>query len=198
VIVPGLVDLFPKISDPVIGVTAAILLFLVNGRARDGTVRPLLTWQEARMIPWDVLLFFGGGLSLADAIEKNGLTTWMASQLSGLAGLPPLALYLGVAVAVLILSELASNLAVAAMMMPIAVALAKTLGQPPVILMLVAGFASSTGFMLPVATPPNAIVFGSGQVTVRQMARAGFLLDVVAVIVVVLVVTFLAPIVLAQ
>lgn len=195
---PGLVDLFPKISDTVIGVSAGLLLFLVSGTAKDGTKRPLLTWAEARRIPWDVLLFFGGGLSLAEQIEKNGLTTWMAGQLSGLAGLPPFVLYLGVAVAVLILSELASNLAVAAMMMPIAAALAKTLGQPPVIMMLVAGFASSTGFMLPVATPPNAIVFGSGQVSVKDMARAGLLLDIVAVVVVVLVVTILAPIVLGQ
>lgn len=196
VVIPGLVDLFPRISDTVIGVVAAIALFLVSGRTRDGSRRPLLTWTEARTIPWDVLLFFGGGLSLADAIEKNGLTTWMANHLSGLAGMPTFALYLGVAVAVLILSELASNLAVAAMMMPIAFALAQTLGQPPVILMLVAGFASSTGFMLPVATPPNAIVFGSGQISVSQMARAGFLLDLVSVVVVVAVVSLLAPIVL--
>lgn len=196
VTIPGLATVFPGISDTVIGVAAAVLLFLVSGRTKDGSTRPLLTWGEARMIPWDVLLFFGGGLSLADQIEKQGLTTWMAGHLGGLAGLPPFLLYLGVAVVVLILSELASNLAVAAMMMPIALALAKTLGQPPAVLMLVAGFASSTGFMLPVATPPNAIVFGSGQITVRQMAKAGFLLDIVAVIVVVAVVTLLAPLVL--
>jgi sodium-dependent dicarboxylate transporter 2/3/5 len=195
VVIPGLVDLFPKISDTTIAVGAAILLFLVSGRAKDGITRPLLAWSEARLIPWDVLLFFGGGLSLADAIERHGLTTWMAGQLSGLAGLPPFILYLGLAVTVLILSELASNLAVAVMMMPIAATLAQTTGQPPVVMMLVAGFASSTGFMLPVATPPNAIVFGSGQITVRQMAKAGFLLDVVSVLVVVAVVSILAPLV---
>jgi sodium-dependent dicarboxylate transporter 2/3/5 len=149
------------------------------------------------MIPWDVLLFFGGGLSLADAIEKHGLTTWMAGGLSGLAGFPPFVIYLGLAVTVLILSELASNLAVAAMMVPITVALATSLGQPPHVLMLVAGFAASTGFMLPVATPPNAIVFGSGQVSVRDMAKAGFLLDIFAIVVVVTVIAVLAPIVLA-
>ena len=195
--VPGLVDLFPKISDTAIGVTAAVLMFLVTGTTKEGQRRPLLTWTEARTIPWDVLLFFGGGLSLADAIEKQGLTTWMAGGLSGLAGMPVFVIYLGLAVTVLILSELASNLAVAAMMMPITVAIAQSLGQPPQVLMLVAGFAASTGFMLPVATPPNAIVFGSGQITVKQMAKAGFLLDLVSVVVVVAVISLIAPLVLA-
>ena len=193
--VPGLVDIFPRISDASIGVAAAIALFLVRGRTKDGEVKPLLTWEQGRAIPWDVLLFFGAGLSLADAIERHGLTTWLAGQLSGLAGFPPIVLYLGLAVVVLILSELASNLAVAAMMMPLAAALAKTVGQPPIVLMLVAGFASSIGFMLPVATPPNAIIFGSGLVSVRQMAKAGFLLDIISVIVVVLVLSVLVPLV---
>lgn len=193
--IPGLVDLFPRISDPAIGVAAAIALFLVKGKTRSGEHRPLLSWQEARTIPWDVLVFFGGGLSLADAFEKHGLTNWLAGHLSGLAGLPNIVLYLGLAITVLILSELASNLAVAAMMMPLCVALARTLGQPPMVLMLVAGFAASTGFMLPIATPPNAIVFGSGLVSVRQMAKAGFLLDIVSVVVVVVVLSVLVPIV---
>ncbi|MCC7131332.1 MAG: SLC13/DASS family transporter [Gemmatimonadales bacterium] len=197
VVIPGLVDVFPGLTDTGIGVMAAVLLFLVSGSTVDGSRRPLLTWDEARRIPWDVLLFFGGGLSLADAIEKQGLTTWLAGHLEGLAGLPPVVLYLGLAITTLVLSELASNLAVAAMMMPIAVALAKSLGQPPLVLMLVAGFASSTGFMLPVATPPNTIVFGSGLVSVRQMAKAGFLLDLVAIIVVVAAIALLTPIILA-
>jgi sodium-dependent dicarboxylate transporter 2/3/5 len=103
---------------------------------------------------------------------------------------------LGLAVTVLVLSELASNTAVATMMMPIAAALAQSVGQPPVLLMLVAGFAASAGFMLPMATPPNTIVFGSGMISVRQMARAGLLVDIVAVLLVVAVVSLLAPLVL--
>lgn len=197
VTIPGLVDWVPGLTDTGIGVIAAVLLFLVSGTTVEGTRRPLLTWEEARKIPWDLLLFFGGGLSMAEAIEKHGLTTWLASYLEGLSGLPPVVLYLGLAVMTLVLSELASNLAVAAMMMPIAVALAKSLGQPPLVLMLVAGFGASIGFMLPVATPPNTIVFGSGLVSAKQMAKAGFLLDVVAVIVVVGVLAILTPLVLA-
>ena len=193
--IPGLVDLFPKLSDAAIGVAAAILLFVIPGTTRDGERRPLLTWSEARGIPWDVLLFFGGGLTLAQAIETHGITTWMGAWLTGLRGLPPWVIYLGLAVTTLILSELASNLAVAAMMMPIAAALATSVGQPPVILMLVAGFAASTGFMLPVATPPNAIVFGSGMISVRQMARAGILLDLASILLIVGVIVLLGPLV---
>jgi sodium-dependent dicarboxylate transporter 2/3/5 len=193
--IPGLVDVFPRLSDAAIGVAAAVLLFVVPGRTRDGDQRPLLTWAEARGIPWDVLLFFGGGLTLANAIETHGITTWMGTGLAGLRGLPPVVIYLGLAVTVLVLSELASNLAVAAMMMPIAAALAQSVGQPPVVLMLVAGFAASTGFMLPVATPPNAIVFGSGMISVRQMARAGILVDIAGVLLIVTVVALLAPLV---
>lgn len=193
---PGLVDLFPRISDASIGVTAAVLLFLVQGTARDGTRRPLLTWAEARKIPWDVLLFFGGGLTLAQAIETHGITTWMGAGLDRLKDLPVLVIFLGLAVTVVVLSELASNLAVAAMTMPIAAALGASVGQPAIVMMLVAGFSASVGFALPVATPPNAIVFGSGQISVRQMAKAGIWLDIASIIVVVAVVYFLAPLVL--
>lgn len=196
--VPGLVDLFPRLSDTAIGVTGAILLFLVTAKDAEGKVRPLLTWAEAKKIPWDILLFFGGGLTLAQATETQGLTTWMASGLDRLQGLPTWMILLGLATIVLILSELASNLAVATMVMPIAAALGRTVGQPPVILMLVAGFAASTGFMLPIATPPNTIVFGSGMVTAKQMARAGILLDIVAVLVIVAIVSLLGPLVLGK
>lgn len=193
---PGLVDLFPGLSDTAVGVLGAVLLFLVTGADSEGKRRPLLTWSEARKIPWDVLLFFGGGLTMAQALEANGLTVWMSSGLDRLQGLPTWIILLGLATTVLALSELASNLAVATMVMPIAAAMGHTVGQPPVILMMVAGFAASTGFALPIATPPNTIVFGSGMVTTRQMARAGILLDIVSVLVIVAVVSLLGPLVL--
>jgi sodium-dependent dicarboxylate transporter 2/3/5 len=153
----------------------------------------LLTWREARTIPWDVLLLFGGGLSLAAAMESTGLAAWLGQSMTVLQGAPPIVIYLGLAVIVLVLSELASNTAVATMAMPIAVSLAHAVNQPPLLLMFVAAFAASTGFALPIATPPNTIVFGSGQVTVRQMARAGLLLDAVAVLVIIAVIAVLAP-----
>jgi sodium-dependent dicarboxylate transporter 2/3/5 len=129
-------------------------------------------------------------------MESSGLARWMGERMGGLAGYPSILVYAGFAALVLVLSELASNTAVAAMAMPIAASLAPAVGEPPLALMLVAGLAASTGFALPVATPPNAIVFGSGQVTVRQMARAGILLDLIAIVVIVAAVAALYPLVL--
>ena len=193
--IPGLVDLAPRMTDATIGVLGALALFVIPARDRDGTRRALLTWDEARRIPWDVLLLFGGGLSLAAAMESTGLARWMGDHLTWLGALPPLALYLGLAVFVLLLSELASNTAVATMMMPIVATLATAVGQPPLLLMLVAAFAASTGFALPVATPPNTIVFGSGQVRVKDMAKAGVALDLIAVLLLVGVIALVYPLV---
>lgn len=196
VVIPGITTVLPGLTDAGVAIAVSVLLLIVTGKAKDGTQRPLLTVLEARAIPWEVLLFFGGGLTLASALEAHGLTAWIGASLEQLKGLPPVVIYLGVALAVTLLSELASNLAVATMAMPIAAALAHSVGQPPVVLMLVAGFAASAGFALPVATPPNAIVFGSGMISVKQMAKAGVLLDVVAVCVIAVVVALLAPLVL--
>jgi len=195
--IPGLVDISPRLTDATIGILGALCLFVIPARDTDGTKRPLLTWDEARTIPWDVLLLFGGGLSLAAAMESTGLARWLGDHLTALGGLPSLALYLGLAVFVLLLSELASNTAVATMMMPIIATLATAVGQPPLLLMLVAAFAASTGFALPVATPPNTIVFGSGQVRVRDMARAGVVLDVIAIVLIVAVIALMYPLVFA-
>ncbi len=195
VTIPGLAALAPGVTDASVGLAGAILLFVFSDRAPRSGGRPLLTWREARDIPWEVLLLFGGGLSLAAAMESSGLAGWLGANLGSLAGSSRLAVYGGLALVVLVLSELASNTAVAAMAMPIAASLAPAVGEPPLALMLVAALAASTGFALPVATPPNAIVFGSGQVSVRQMARAGILLDLIAVAVIVLAVLLLYPVV---
>ena len=192
-VVPGLTQLAPGLTDTGIGLIAALLLFTVRGRAPDGTTRPLIKWEEAKGLPWDVLLLFGGGLSLAAAMDSSGLTTWLAGHLTGLKGLPLPLLFLGIATLVVVLGEFASNLAVATMMMPLAVSLAAAVGQPPAVLMLVAGFSASLGFALPVATPPNAIVFGSGEVPMRQMVKAGLVIDAVGIIVVAILLSILAP-----
>jgi sodium-dependent dicarboxylate transporter 2/3/5 len=183
---PGLTDVVPGLTDAGVAVIGGISLFLVPGQATPGGVRrPLLTWSEARALPWDVLLLFGGGLSLAAAMESTGLATEIGQWMSGLEGLPLPLVLLGVATVTVIVSELASNAATASMGMPIAVSLAAALGQPPLLLMLTIGLAASVGYALPMATPPNAIVFGSGVLTVRQMARAGLALDVIAIFLVV-------------
>jgi len=193
--IPGLTDLAPSISDATIGIAGAVLLFLLH-TTRDDTRRPLLTWEEARRIPWGVLLLFGGGLSLAAAMESTGLTDWLGQHMVVLRSLPAVLLLGGLALIVLALGELASNTALAAMAMPLVASLAAGIGQPPLLLLLVTALAASTGFALPIATPPNAIVFGSGQIKVRDMVRAGLMLDVVAIVVVVAMVSLLFPIVL--
>jgi sodium-dependent dicarboxylate transporter 2/3/5 len=185
VTIPGLTSLLPGLTDTGIAVLAAIALFLLPGRTASGARRPLLTWTEAREIPWDVLLLFGGGLSLAAAMESSGLAAHLGGLMAGLQGYPLPVVLLGISVATVAVSELASNSATAAMGMPIAVALAAALGQPPLLLMLVIGLSASVGYALPMATPPNAIVFGSGELTVRNMARAGLALDLVGILVVV-------------
>jgi sodium-dependent dicarboxylate transporter 2/3/5 len=186
--VPGLTDVLPGLTDAGVAVIAGIALFLLPGARDAGPARPLLTWREAREIPWDVLLLFGGGLSLAAAMESSGLAATIGVWMGGLEGLPLPVVLVGISVGTVIISELASNAATASMGMPIAVALAAALGQPPMLLMLVIGLSASIGFALPMATPPNAIVFGGGELSVRQMARAGLALDAVAIVVVVTIV----------
>jgi sodium-dependent dicarboxylate transporter 2/3/5 len=193
--IPGLTQLLPGLTDTGIGLMAAVLLFTIRAAAPDGTRRPLILWEEVKGLPWEVLLLFGGGLSLAGAMEATGLTRWIAEQLIGLNGLPVPAIFLGVAVVVVLLGEFASNLAVAAMMMPLAASLAAAVHQPTLHLMLLAGFSASLGFALPVATPPNALVFGSGQIPIRSMLRAGLVIDIVGIIVVAGVLAVLAPVV---
>jgi sodium-dependent dicarboxylate transporter 2/3/5 len=118
-------------------------------------------------------------------MESSGLAAQIGVWMAGLEGLPLPLVLLGISICTVIISELASNAATASMGMPIAVALAAALGQPPMLLMLVVGLSASVGFALPMATPPNAIVFGSGELSVRQMARAGLALDAVAILVVI-------------
>ncbi len=186
---PGLGSLLPGVTDASVGLAAALLLFVIRGTDERGEQRPLLTWAEARAIPWDVLLLFGGGLSLAAALEATGLTTWVGQRLAEASALPPFAVLLAFATVTVLLSELASNTAVAAMMLPIAAGVAPAVGLPPLTLMAVAALAASAGFALPIATPPNALVYGSGRVTSRQMLVAGLLLDLIAIAVTVGVVT---------
>lgn len=164
-----------QISDTTIAVAGALLLFVIPSGVERG--RFLLTWDEAERLPWGVLLLFGGGLSLAGAVAGTGLAEWIGSELQALAGWPALAVVLAVTVLVIFLTELTSNLGTTATFLPVVTALAVGIGQPPLLLAVPAVLAASCAFMLPVATPPNAIVFASGHVTIPQMARAGLWLN---------------------
>jgi len=172
-----------QLSDTTIALAGALLLFLIPNGIERG--RFLLTWQQAERLPWGVLLLFGGGLSLASAVSGSGLAAWIGAQLEGLQGVPPIVLVLTVCVLIIFLTELTSNLATSATFLPVVAALAATLDAPPLLLTIPTVLAASFAFMLPVATPPNAIVFGSGYLTVPQMARAGIWLNLVGIAVII-------------
>jgi sodium-dependent dicarboxylate transporter 2/3/5 len=141
-----------------------------------------MDWNTAKRVPWGLLLLFGGGLSLAASFEQTGLAAYVAAQGQGLEKLPVWVLVMCIATVVVFLSEIASNVATATTVVPVLAALAVGAGLAPVPLVLAACFAASCGFMLPVATPPNAIVYGTGRVTAGQMVRAGFLLNVMGIL----------------
>ncbi|MCC6459456.1 MAG: DASS family sodium-coupled anion symporter [Saprospiraceae bacterium] len=184
----------PNCNDTVVVVAGALLLFFIPaGNAHRGI--PLLDWDNAVKIQWGVLLFFGGGLALAKGVEKSGLSVWMGGQMENLQSLPPLAILLVVLVVVTLLSEVASNIATASMMMPVLAALAVAVGAPPFAMLLSAALAASFGFGLPVATAPNTIVFSSGHLHTRDMAQAGFLLDAIAILLLLFFLYFFLPLV---
>ena len=173
------------VSDTTIAVAGAVLLFAVpaDWRRRDF----LLNWDWARRAPWEVLLLFGGGLSLARAIDQTGLAAWIGGGLDVFAQMPLLVLIAAVSVLVILLTEITSNTATTVAFLPVIGALATALAIDPMVLAAPAALAASCAFMLPVATPPNAIVYGTGHVTVAQMMRAGLILNLVGVIVITLV-----------
>ena len=181
----------PGLSDAGIAVTGGLALFVVPSGAGRGSF--LLDWETASRVPWGVLILFGGGLSLAATIDDTGLAAWLGAAMGDFPGWPFVAILAAVAVVVVLFSELASNTATAAAFLPIMGALALQLGHEPLLLAIPTGLAASGGFMLPVATAPNAIVYATGEVTMRQMARAGALLDLAFVGLVVVAAWWLVP-----
>lgn len=173
--VPGLAAL----SDAGIAMLAGIALFLVPS-GQGGT---LMAWRDVRDLRWDVLILFGGGLALAQLMQDSGLSDWIGAQSAVLAGWPLPVVVAGFAAIIVYLGELASNTAMAALFLPVAGAAAASMGVDPVVVLLPVALAASVGFMLPVATPPNAIVFGQAGVTRMAMLRAGAVLDVLGLIV---------------
>jgi sodium-dependent dicarboxylate transporter 2/3/5 len=166
----------PGLSDAGIAMAGALVLFVVPADWKEGVF--VLDWSVADEVPWGVLLLFGGGLSLASAVERTGLATWIGEALGGLEGLPVVGVIFGVAAVVVLLTELTSNTATTAAFLPILGSVAVGIGQNPFLLVVPAALAASCAFMLPVATPPNAIVYGSGALTIPDMARAGVVLNV--------------------
>ena len=185
--IPGLTDVLPGISDAAIAIAAALVLFVVP--LKNSRHRVALDWASASKVPWGILLLFGGGLALAGAFGSSGLTEWIGGRLIGLRGVPMPLVVLVTATIFVFLTELTSNTATAALGMPLMAGVADGLGLPALPLMAAAAIASSMAFMLPVATPPNAIVYGSGWIRPAEMARAGIGLNFLSIAVTTIAVT---------
>ena len=185
--VPGLEGL----SDAGIVMTSALLLFVIP--SGHGSPARLMQWDDVARLPWGVLILFGGGLALAAQVSSSGLAVWLGESLLPVAGLGTLVLVAAAAGLVVFLTELTSNLATAATFLPVVAAIAAQSGIEPLVLCVPVTLAASCAFMLPVATPPNAIVFSSGALTIPQMIRAGILMNLIAMMTLTLLAVILVP-----
>lgn len=190
---PVIAGSLPMLTDTTIAIAGAILLFLIPVSAREGVF--VMDWESAKALPWDVLLLFGGGLSLAANIQKHGLSDFIGIQFSGLQGVPVILLVAIVCLSILLLTELTSNTATAATFLPLIAGIAISMGHNPLLFLVPTALAASGAYMMPVGTPPNAIVFGSGLVRLPDMAKAGILLNLIMIPIILLVVWLLGPLV---
>lgn len=191
----GWSNLFPNkdfLNDSTVAVFMALLLFMIPSKTEKG--RAIITWEEVKKLPFDIILLFGGGFALAKGFEISGLSKWLTLQLSFTNETNIYIMIFGLCVLVTIISEFASNVACIQLMLPILIAIQSTMNIHPLILMLPATLAASLGFMLPVATAPNTIVFGSNRLRVKDMLKAGFMLDIAGIVIITFAVFFIQKI----
>ncbi len=175
-------DILPWLNDAMIAVGGATLLFIIPSGCQKEKATALLDWDTANRIPWGVLLLFGGGLSLAAGVKISGLALWLGTSLAALGTLPLIIMVLALVTMVIFLTELTSNTATVATLLPVLGALAASTGIAPMMLFAPVALSASCAFMLPVATAPNAVIYSTGEVTIPEMAGAGFRLNLVAII----------------
>ena len=183
-------SIIPSIDDTIIAIIGAIIIFLIPTKNKE---RRLINWEEAVKLPWGILLLFGGGMALAAGFKDSGLALWIGSQMTLLDGVSLFLLVIVLIAAVNFLTEITSNLATTAMLLPILYPMAITIDVHPFILMVSATVAATCAFMLPVATPPNAVVFGSGYLRIPDMVRVGIWMNIISIIILTLFVFFLLP-----
>jgi sodium-dependent dicarboxylate transporter 2/3/5 len=184
---PGYVD------DGTVAIALALILFLIASR-KPGEGR-ILRWRDALRIRWGIVLLFGGGFALASGFKESGLSDWLGHALAGAGGVPPILLILIICTSITFLTELTSNTATTEMILPVLGALAVAIGVNPLLLMIPATLSASCAFMLPVATPPNAIIFGTGKITMGQLVRSGFRLNLIGIVLITVWTYFVAPLV---
>ncbi|WP_321827196.1 SLC13 family permease [Maribacter dokdonensis] len=182
----------PKMDDTIIAMMTVVILFLLPTREKG---KRLMDWQDAVKLPWGILLLFGGGLTLALGFDTSGLALWIGSKLSALQVLPFFLLLMILISIVNFMTEITSNIATTAILLPVLVSLAPVLGVHPYYLMIAATLAASCAFMLPVATPPNAVVFGSGYLEMQDMVKKGFWLNIISILILTVVVYIVLPMV---
>tara|TARA_B100000678_G_scaffold188152_1_gene157342 strand:+ start:106 stop:1152 length:1047 start_codon:yes stop_codon:yes gene_type:complete len=185
--IPGL----SALDDSGIAMAGALAIFLIPSGDKNDPF--LLRWVHIEKLPWSILLLFGGGLSLASAVSKTGLAKWLGVNLIDIGTLPLVAIVILITAMIIFLTELTSNIATTATFLPVVGAIAVEMGINPIILVAPIPLAASCAFMLPVATPPNAIVFGSGLLTIPKMIRAGLVLNIIGIVIVSIVAITLAP-----
>lgn len=184
-------DLVPELRDGMIAVTAAVLLFVIPAKT-VGESR-VLSWKDSRDIPWGILLLFGGGLAIAAGFRESGLSSWMGNQLTIFDSFHLIVMIACATLLILFLTEITSNTATATMILPVVAALALALEIHPYALMIPCAMAANCAFMLPVGTPPNAIIFATEKLSIGEMMRVGFLLNIIAAMLIVLMVYFMVP-----
>ena len=184
----------PNLDDSIIALIAGISLFIFQAKITSGKKEKIMNWEDAVKLPWGILLLFGGGLAIAQGFQSSGLATWVAQNMVQLEGFSVFLILLVVITAVNFLTEITSNLATTAMLLPILAPTAVILGVHPYILMVGATVAASCAFMLPVATPPNAVVFGSGYLKMSDMVRVGVLMNFISITIILLMVYFVLPV----
>jgi sodium-dependent dicarboxylate transporter 2/3/5 len=185
-------DLIPGIDDTIIAIASGLILFVLPNK--DRTAR-LMTWEDAVKLPWGILILFGGGMALAMGFETSGLASWIGGQMTALENIPLfLSLFILIA-AVNFLTEITSNLATTAMLLPILVSVSAALGVHPNLLLVGATVAASCAFMLPVATPPNAVVFGSGYLEIQDMVKKGVWMNLASIVLLTVIVYYFLPLV---
>ncbi len=186
-VIPGWSNLFSHpeyINDGTVAILMSGLLFFIPSKKDKGS--RLMTWKTAAKIPWNIVLLFGGGFALASGFKESGLSTWFGEQLSWVVNYHPIFIIFIIALSMTFLTELTSNTATTEMLLPILAGLSLSTGMHPLLFMLPATLSASMAFMLPVATPPNAIVFGSDRIRVADMARAGIWLNLIGAVLVTL------------
>ncbi|MBR10373.1 MAG: anion transporter [Rickettsiales bacterium] len=184
-----LADLLPGLDDTAIAIFASISLFVIGAKESP----KLMDWESAVKIPWGIVLLFGGGLAIAEGFKTSGLATWLGSHMSSFDDSGVGAILIGIVASVNFMTEITSNVATTSMILPVIAPMADTMGINPLLLMTGATLAASCAFMLPVATPPNAVVFGSGYLKISDMIKVGLALNIISILLISAYLYFVLP-----